>query len=183
MEPREDGRGRKAGLTDAELEDDDDGEDGPDGVADDIVGLPEEDEKRDEREREPDLRREDGLPRVGPRERPELLHGAARGIPPAGHRGDGPPEKPLLWLLPLLRGGGRECPCRGEQRHRGPALVLQRRPQRPQPRRGLRRRRRWPRAGHGGGSAEGSAGFWRFERWVQTAEPVWGPGEVWSESH
>ena len=33
--------------TDAELEDDDDGEDGPDGVADDVVGLAEEDEQRD----------------------------------------------------------------------------------------------------------------------------------------
>src|SRR6185312_9823726 len=91
-----------AGLTDAELEDDDDGEDGPDGVADDVARLPEEDEQRDEREREADLPREDGLPRVGPRERPELRHRAARGPPPARHRGEGPPQKPLLWPLRLL---------------------------------------------------------------------------------
>jgi hypothetical protein len=103
--------------TNAELEDDDDGEDGPDGVADDVAWLPDEDEQRDEGKRKSHLGREHGLPWVGPRERPELLDRGTRGAPPRRHRRRCALEQALLRSLAVAV-GTRQAARRGQQRGR-----------------------------------------------------------------
>jgi hypothetical protein len=128
--------------TDAELEDNDDGEYGPDGVTRDVSGLAEEHEERGEGERRGHLGREHRFARVLARERPHL---GGRGA----HRLSQPLAEPLrLRRLPphLLSAGsgsgtGGDAPVERErdQRLPHPAPVL-RRPQRAQQRQARRRR-------------------------------------------